>query len=59
MQGCKQKGPWEHKSVYASVVKGVTIRLIVALACMLRLYIHQMNVPFAILTLLGNICGYN
>ena len=48
VQGCKQeKEPQEHQSIFAPVVKGVTIRLIIVLACMLRLYIYQMDVSSA------------
>ena len=44
LQGCKQeKGPQKHQSIFAPVVKGVTIRLTIALVCMLRLHIHQMD----------------
>ena len=48
VQGCKQeKEPQEHQSIFAPVVKGVTIRLIIAQACMLRLHIYQMDVSNA------------
>ena len=41
------KEPQEHQSIFAPVVEGVTIRLIIALACMLRLHIYQMDVSNA------------
>ena len=48
MQGCKQeKEPQEYQSIVAPVVKCVTIKLIIALTCMLRLHMHQMDVSNA------------
>ena len=48
VQGRKhEKDPQEHQSIFAPMVKGVTIRLIIVLECMLRLHIHQINVSNA------------
>ena len=48
VQGCKQvKEPQEHQSIAAPVVKGVTIRLSIPLAGMLRLHNHQIDVSNA------------
>lgn len=40
------------------MVKGVIITLVIALACMLRLYVHQMNVSnsFCYADIAGDVC---